>query len=119
MAENTYKRKKISPQLPGWKAPLDWNPLSRADQATRYVPHILFLAFLGLLYIGNAHYGEKMIREITHLEAEVETLRADHTTLKAEFDQVVGKQSEIAEQAKEMGLIESRGKVKQIKRAVP
>ena len=73
----------------------------------RFLPQILFLSFLCLLYIGNRHYAEKKIRSIDKLQTEVEDLRADYTTLKAEF-MYESKQSEVAKRAAELGLKESK-----------
>ncbi|MEQ9405073.1 MAG: FtsL-like putative cell division protein [Cyclobacteriaceae bacterium] len=73
----------------------------------RFLPQILFLAFLCLLYIGNRHYTEKKVRSISTLEEQVEDLRADYTTLKAEF-MYESKQSEVAKRAAELGLKESK-----------
>lgn len=72
----------------------------------KYLPHILFIFFLTLLYIGNSHYAEKSTRKINRLETEVEDLRADYTTLKAEY-MLSGKQSEVARSVSKMGLKES------------
>ncbi len=72
----------------------------------RFLPQILFLAFLCLLYIGNRHYAEKKIRSINRLEIEVEDLRADYTTLKAEF-MYESKRSEVAKRVAKLGLKES------------
>lgn len=73
----------------------------------RFLPQILFLSFLCLLYIGNRHYAEKKVRSINHLETAVEDLRADYTTLKAEF-MYESKQSEVAKRAAGLGLKESK-----------
>lgn len=73
----------------------------------RFLPQILFLAFLGLVYIGNRHYAEKKVRSISRLEEQVEDLRADYTTLKAEF-MYESKQSEVAKRAAALGLKESK-----------
>lgn len=72
----------------------------------QYLPPTLFLTFLGILYIGNLHYAEKNIRKISTLEVEVEDLRADYTTLKADY-MYTSKQSEVALKAAELGLVES------------
>ena len=72
----------------------------------KFFPYVLFLFLLALIYIGNGHYAEKSIRKINRLEIEVEDLRADYTTLKAEY-MLMGKQSEIAEKSGEIGLNES------------
>ncbi|MEM6735517.1 MAG: FtsL-like putative cell division protein [Bacteroidota bacterium] len=73
----------------------------------RFLPQILFLSFLCMLYIGNRHYAEKKIRSINQLETEVEDLRADYTTLKADF-MYESKQSEVAKRAEKLGLKDSK-----------
>jgi hypothetical protein len=72
----------------------------------QYVPKILFVMALGLLYIGNTHYSEKTVRKINNIQAEVEDLRADYTTLKADL-MFSSKQSEVARKVKAYGLEES------------
>lgn len=72
----------------------------------QYVPKILFVMTLGILYISNTHYAEKTVREINSMQAEVEDLRADYTTLKADL-MFASKQSEVARKVKEFGLKES------------
>lgn len=72
----------------------------------QYVPKILFVMTLGILYISNTHYAEKTVREINSIHAEVEDLRADYTTLKADL-MFASKQSEVARKVKEFGLNES------------
>lgn len=72
----------------------------------RFLPQILFMSFLCVLYIGNRHFIEKKIRSIDKLQTEVEDLRADYTTLKADY-MYQSKQSEIARRAKKLGLEES------------
>lgn len=70
------------------------------------VPKILFVMLLGLLYISNTHYTEKTVRKINAMQAEVEDLRADYTTLKADL-MFASKQSEVARKVKSIGLTES------------
>jgi hypothetical protein len=72
----------------------------------QYLPKILFVAFLSLLYIGNTHHADKTVREINRAQSEVEDLRADYTTLKADV-MFASKQSEVARRVKELGLRES------------
>ena len=72
----------------------------------QYLPKILFVMLLGLLYIGNTHYAEKTVREINAIQAEVEDLRADYTTLKADL-MFASKQSEVARKVKAYGIKES------------
>lgn len=73
---------------------------------TQYLPKILFVMALGLLYIGNTHYAEKTVRKINAIQAEVEDLRADYTTRKADL-MFASKQSEVARKVKAYGLTES------------
>lgn len=72
----------------------------------QYLPKILFVMILGLFYIGNTHYAEKTVRSISNMHAEVEDLRADYTTMKAEL-MFSSKQSEVAARVKPYGLYES------------
>jgi hypothetical protein len=72
----------------------------------RYIPHILFVTAAGILYIGNIHYAEKTIRKLNRLKIEVDDLRADYTTMKAEY-MYASKQSEVANKVAKMGIFES------------
>jgi len=71
-----------------------------------YLPQVLFLTALGILYIGNGHYAENTIRKITTVQKQVEDLRADYHTLKADY-MFDSKQSEVASKVKRQGLRES------------
>lgn len=122
MEENTYRKKTTNTKksnktsfLPLFSSKSkEIDAITRQEVSSGYIPYILYLAILGVLYIANAHYAEKMVRETTVLEAEVENLRADHTTLKAEYDIYISKQSEIVDKAKELGLSESKGNIQKI-----
>ncbi|MBL0740140.1 FtsL-like putative cell division protein [Chryseolinea lacunae] len=72
----------------------------------QYLPKILFVMTLGLIYISNTHYAEKTVRQINSIQAEVEDLRADYTTLKADL-MFASKQSEVARKVQPLGLKES------------
>ena len=72
-----------------------------------YLPKVLFIAFLLIIYIYNGHQAERMVRSIEKLETEVEDLRADFTTLKADY-MYSRLQSEVAKRVKKMGLVESQ-----------
>ncbi len=72
----------------------------------QYLPKIFFVLVLSLLYIGNTHHAERTVREINRAQSEVEDLRADYTTLKADV-MFASKQSEVARRVKELGLRES------------
>lgn len=72
----------------------------------KHLPKILFGLLLGILYISNTHYAEKTIRKISSMQAEVEDLRADYTTLKSDL-MFASKQSQVAKKVKDYGLRES------------
>ncbi|WP_071891052.1 FtsL-like putative cell division protein [Hymenobacter sp. PAMC 26628] len=80
--------------------------LFREGLPVRYLPHLLFVMFLTLLYIGNTHYGNRMSRNIQRLKQETEDLRADYTTLKSDYMEA-SKQSEVARKVAAFGLVES------------
>jgi len=72
----------------------------------QYVPKVLFFSFIMMLYIANAHYADKLVRKTNKLNSEVNDLRADFTTLKADL-MFKSKQSEVAKQVSSIGLEES------------
>ncbi len=59
--------------------------LSIRQVSSAYLPQVLFLMALGILYIGNGHYAENTIRKINQAQKQVEDLRADFHTLKADY----------------------------------
>ena len=100
------------------RPPSNWSLFSLLDRVTsvdglfreglpvRYLPHLLFVMLLTLLYIGNTHYGNRMNRNIQRLKQETEDLRADYTTLKSDYMEA-SKQSEVARKVAAIGLVES------------
>ena len=80
--------------------------LFREGLPVRFLPHLLFVMLITLLYIGNTHYGNRMNRNIQRLKQETEDLRADYTTLKSDYMEA-SKQSEVARKVAAFGLVES------------
>lgn len=72
----------------------------------KFLPHVLFVTVIGIFYIGNSHYAEKTVRSIDRLKMEVDDLRAEYTTLKAN-QMLSEKQSEIAKKVRSSGIKES------------
>ena len=108
---NTYKvkRKKRSSGVSFFSSLEQWlkiDEFSIQRLSTEYLLHGLFLVFLGILYIGNGHYGENTIRKIDKVQKQVEDLHADYHTLKADY-MFDSKQSEVATKVEKMGLQES------------
>ena len=72
----------------------------------KYLPYVLYVAAILIFYIGNAHNSERTIRKIDKLKSEVNDLRADYTTLKADR-MYKSKQSEVAKEVTGIELEES------------
>jgi hypothetical protein len=111
MAGNTFKVNNNS--ISGRGSVFSWlqkmlnlNKLLEEGIPLKYIPHILFITFITIFYIGNNHYAEKTTREIEKLEIEVEELRADYTSLKADY-MYSSKQSEVAKKVEKLGLKEN------------
>ena len=77
-----------------------------AEKATSALPFILFLAFLGMLYIGNMHLAEKNIRDIDKIGKEVKELSWDYKTTKADLA-YKSTLSEVAKRVDTVGIKES------------
>ena len=74
-----------------------------ADEATKALPFVLFLALLGMAYIANRHLAERNIRDIDKITREVKELSWDYKTTKAElaFKSTL---TEVAKRADSMGI---------------
>lgn len=46
--------------------------------------YVLFLAFLGIVYITNAHFAEKSVRDIQHIQKEIKELKWEYTSIKSQ-----------------------------------
>jgi hypothetical protein len=77
-----------------------------SEKATNALPFVLFLAFLGMVYIGNMHLAEKTIRDIDDLTKEVKERGWDFKTTKAEmaFKSTL---TEVAKRADTIGIRQS------------
>ena len=118
MAQNTIKAAPKEPEIAETKSGTGTGVFSIVDKylpigrvfedgiPVKYVPKVLFGAFVMMLYIANAHYGDRLVRKTTRLKNEVNDLRADYTTLKADL-MLKSKQSEVAKQVAPIGLEES------------
>ena len=110
MKENTYRSTKSTKSNEKKGLFSNLNEYLHVDESTKKVIHVRFLSqiililILCLLYISNHYETKKKMRTINKLEAQVEDLRADFTTLKASF-MIESKQSEVTKRAKKLGLI--------------
>lgn len=64
---------------------------------------IFFLGFLAMVYIANAHYAERNVREIQTLRKELKEMRWYHRSLQSD-NMYNAKRSEVAARVKEDGL---------------
>lgn len=69
------------------------------------IPFILFLSFLGIIYIANRHYAENTVRKISGLSREVKILSWEFKTLKADL-MLRSTQSEVTKLVDTVGLKE-------------
>jgi hypothetical protein len=110
MAVNTVKAKNKSQKKVNLFAKIEalvkMDSLFENGVPVKYLPYIFYMASIGIFYIGNSHYAEKTIRKIDKVQRAVEDLRADYTTLKADY-MFASKQSEVARKVEKMGIYES------------
>ncbi|MDB4927449.1 FtsL-like putative cell division protein [Mucilaginibacter sp.] len=76
------------------------------DDATRALPFVLFLAFLGMIYIGNRHLAEKNIRDIEKITKEVHELGWEYKITKADLA-YKSTLTEVAKRVDTLGIRES------------
>lgn len=72
-----------------------------------YLSRLFYLFFLGLLYIWNAHYHEKMLHKVRQLQPIVDSLRVKYMQLQSS-DMFHRKQSEIAKKVAPLAIYESK-----------
>ncbi len=74
-----------------------------AGMILKNLPFILFLGLLAAVYIANAHYSEKKVRQIQRLQREVKELRWNYMSLKSDL-MYNSKRSEVVKQAEVLEL---------------
>jgi hypothetical protein len=81
------------------------NGVITTDDATRALPFIFYVAFLGMLYIGNRHLSENNIRDIDKISKEVKELSWEYKSTKADlaFKSTL---TEVAKRADTLGIKE-------------
>ena len=87
------------------------------ENMIRQLPFVLFLTFLGVVYIGNRFHAERMVRQINDLKTEVGNLRAEQITITSELMNI-SRPSEVAAlvESKGLGLKESLEPPKKLKK---
>ena len=85
---------------------LDGTLLTR-EKFIKYLPFILFLTFLAIIYIGNNYYSEKTIIEVGKIKNELKEYRFQHISTKSKL-MFQSKQTEVAKRINPTGIKESR-----------
>lgn len=80
--------------------------LSAAEKASFLLPYALFLVLLSLVYIGNSHQSEWMIRAIEREKLSVRELGWEYKILSTDL-MFMRRRTEIAKKARALGLQES------------
>lgn len=55
-----------------------------SEKISSNLPYVFFLIFLAMVYIGNAHYTEKKVREIEALKNEIKELTWTYMSVKSD-----------------------------------
>ncbi len=76
------------------------------DSSVRFLPFLLFMTFLGLIYIANIYYAEENIREIDNINRELKELRYEYISTHTKLMHI-SKQSELVKRLEFLGLKES------------
>lgn len=115
MSQNTFKKKLKAGNAPKggpgktlftWiEEKLDVKGILGEGVPVQLVPPVGFLVLLALIYIYSNHRTENMTRKIEKAQQEVEDLRADVTTLEAEYMQS-SMQSEVAKRVAKLDIYE-------------
>lgn len=115
MSQNTFRKKLKSgstsktggrKSIFAWiEEKLDVTGILGEGVPVQLVPPIGFITLLALIYIWGNHRAENMVRKIEKAQQEVEDLRADVTTLEAEY-MLRSMQSEVAKRVAAQGLEE-------------
>ncbi|MBL7826357.1 MAG: hypothetical protein JNJ57_06985 [Saprospiraceae bacterium] len=89
------------------------NALNVSQHTTNLVfgnfQYMLFVGFLGIVYIANAHFAEKGVRRIQSLQKEMKELKWEYTSIKSET-MYKSMQSQMDESLESAGLdLEGRG----------
>ncbi len=84
-----------------------------ASLILKNLPFVVFLTFLGVIYVANIHYAENKIREIKAVESEIQQLRWKYMAAKSDL-MYHSQQSEVLKRVKDIGLSDSGKRPKKI-----
>lgn len=76
-----------------FRSVLDGSLLSK-EVILKNIRFIMYLVFLGLVYIANRNHAERILRQTINLKKEVEELKAEHMSVSSTLMQI-SQQSEV------------------------
>ena len=103
MEEKSNGNKGTGKSRPGFVRELMSGSLLSDRIILKNLGYIVFLTFLGSVYIASRFHAEDLVRRITKLQREVMELRADALSTSAELMQA-SRQSEVTRLIRERGL---------------
>ncbi len=77
------------------------------DNLRKLFPMFFLVAGLGIFYIYNAHYAQRIVRKTDEVKAEIKELRAEYITIKSEL-MYQSKQSQVSKRLENTELKELR-----------
>ncbi len=93
---------------------LKLDSLFQSGPPIKIIPYLLYIAGIGILYIGNTHYSERLDRDYKEMSKKLEGLKAHYNTVKADY-MYESKQTEVAKKLKITGLAITEEPPKKIK----
>ena len=103
---------KIKPSSGKVKSILEGSFLVR-EKVIRQLPFLIFLTFIGLLYIFNSNYANRSIISISRTKKQIEEQRFEYINTKSKLMNTT-RQTEIAKRLKTSGLKESKNPPRKI-----
>ena len=76
------------------------------DKALSSIPFLLYIAFLGMLYIANGYYAHNRLKDLDSLDNSITELRTQYIIAKDKL-MYLSKESELNRATNNMGLKES------------
>jgi hypothetical protein len=76
------------------------------EETLKFMPFLLFLSLLAVIYIANGYYSEANVRKQNKLTEELKDLRSEYIITKSDL-MFISKQSEVAKASAVLGIKES------------
>lgn len=81
----------------------EFNFFITEDSLKKWLPFILYMFFLGMIYIANQHYANKVVIKIARLTTQKKELRSEYISITKEL-MSRSRQSEVFDRLKETEL---------------